>query len=132
MKATLKVRVQNKVKKAVLVQKSLTVKKGKTGKLIIKIKVQNQNQRTFRPHLDCNFFLPFFLSLQTHCYFFLLDRSLYNTKLNKSQISLKKGKKVTLKVVTKNVKKIVSVKWSSKNKKTATVSSKGKVTAKKA
>ena len=53
-------------------------------------------------------------------------------KLNKSQISLKKGKKVTLKVVTKNVKKIVSVKWSSKNKKTATVSSKGKVTAKKA
>ena len=27
-------------------QKSLTVKKGKTGKLIIKIKVQNQNQRT--------------------------------------------------------------------------------------
>ena len=46
VKATLKVRVQNKVKKAVLMQKSLTVKKGKTGKLIIKIKVQNQNQRT--------------------------------------------------------------------------------------
>ena len=59
-------------------------------------------------------------------------------KLNKTQVSLKKGKKVTLKLVTKNVKKIVSVKWSSKNKKIATVSgnstagSKGRVTAKKA
>lgn len=53
-------------------------------------------------------------------------------KLNKSQVSLKKGKKATLKLVTENIKKIVSVKWSSKNKKIATVSSKGKVCAKKA
>lgn len=53
-------------------------------------------------------------------------------KLNKSQVSLKKGQKVTLKLVTKNVKKTVSVKWSSKDKKIATVSSKGKITAKKA
>lgn len=52
-------------------------------------------------------------------------------KLNKSQVSLKKGQKVTLKLVTKNVKKTVSVKWSSKDKKIATVSSKGKITAKK-
>lgn len=58
-------------------------------------------------------------------------------KLNKTQVSLKKGKKVTLKVVTKNIKELVSVKWSSKDKKIATVNSnatfsKGKVTAKKA
>ena len=53
-------------------------------------------------------------------------------KLNQTQVSLKKGKKVTLKIVTKNIQKIVSAKWSSKNKKIATVSSKGKVTAKKA
>lgn len=48
-------------------------------------------------------------------------------KLNKTQVSVKKGKTVKLKIVTKNVKKIVSAKWSSKNKKIATVSSKGKV-----
>lgn len=53
-------------------------------------------------------------------------------KLNKTQVSVKKGKKVTLKVVKKNVKKIVSAKWSSKDKKIATVSSKGRVTGKKA
>lgn len=51
-------------------------------------------------------------------------------KLNKTQVSVKKGKKVTLKIVKKNVKKIVSAKWTSKNKKIATVSSKGKVTGK--
>ncbi len=48
-------------------------------------------------------------------------------KLNKTHITVKKGKKATLKIIKKNVKKIVSVKWSSKNKKIATVSSKGKV-----
>lgn len=53
-------------------------------------------------------------------------------KLNKTQISVKKGKKVTLKIVTRNVEKIVSQKWSSKNKKIAEVNSKGKVTGKKA
>lgn len=53
-------------------------------------------------------------------------------KLNKSQVSVEQGKTVTLKVVTKNVKKVVAVKWSSKNKKIATVNSKGKVTGKKA
>lgn len=53
-------------------------------------------------------------------------------KLNKTQVSVKKGKKVTLKVVTKNVGKIVFKKWSSKNKNIAAVNSKGKVTGKKA
>lgn len=53
-------------------------------------------------------------------------------KLSETQVSIKKGTKVTLKVITKNIKKIVSTKWSSKNKKIATVSSKGKVTGKKA
>lgn len=59
-------------------------------------------------------------------------------KLNKTQVSVEKGKKVTLKIVKKNVKKIVSAKWSSKNKKIAVVSSnaatssKGKVTGRKA
>lgn len=53
-------------------------------------------------------------------------------KLNKTQISVKKGKKVTLKIVTKNVGKIVSKKWSSKRKKIAAVNSKGEVTGKKA
>lgn len=53
-------------------------------------------------------------------------------KLNKTQVSVKKGKKVTLEIVTKNVGKIVSKKWSSENKKIATVSSKGKVAGKKA
>ena len=53
-------------------------------------------------------------------------------KLNETQVSVKKGKTVTLKIVKKNVKKIVSKKWSSKNEKIATVSSKGKVTGKKA
>lgn len=53
-------------------------------------------------------------------------------KLNKTQVSVKKGKTVTLKIVTKNGAKVVSAKWSSDNKKIATVSSKGKVTGKKA
>ena len=52
--------------------------------------------------------------------------------LNKTQISVKKGSNVTLKVVTKNVKKVILTKWSSKNEKIAAVNSKGKVTGKKA
>lgn len=52
--------------------------------------------------------------------------------LNKEQVSIQKGKKVTLKIVTKNVKKIVSETWSVKDKSIATVSSKGTVTGKKA
>lgn len=53
-------------------------------------------------------------------------------KLNKTQVSVKKGKTAALKIVTKNVGKIVSVKWTSENKKIAEVNSKGKVTGKKA
>lgn len=53
-------------------------------------------------------------------------------KLNKTKVSVKKGKKVTLKIVKSNVKKIKSKKWSSKNKEIATVNSKGTVTGKKA
>lgn len=48
-------------------------------------------------------------------------------KLKKTKISVKKGKKVTLKVTKKNVKKIKSAKWSTANKTIATVSSKGVV-----
>lgn len=48
-------------------------------------------------------------------------------KLNKTTVSLKEGKTTTLKV--KGTKK--KVKWSSSNKKVATVNQKGKVTAKK-
>lgn len=53
-------------------------------------------------------------------------------KFDKTQVSVEKGKKVTLKIVTKNIKKIVSANWSSQNKKIAKVSSKGKVTGRKA
>ncbi len=53
-------------------------------------------------------------------------------KLNKKSLTLKKGKKATLKITKKNVKKIKSQKWTTSNKKVATVSNKGKVTAKKA
>lgn len=49
-------------------------------------------------------------------------------KLNKKSVTLTKGKTTTLKVTGTKKK----VKWSSSNKKIATVSSKGKVTAKKA
>jgi uncharacterized protein YjdB len=49
-----------------------------------------------------------------------------SVKLNKTSVSLKKGKTVTLKVL--NTKK--TVKWSSSKKSVATVNSKGKVTAK--
>lgn len=52
-------------------------------------------------------------------------------KLNKTNVSVEEGKKVTLKLVKKNVKKVKSIQWSSKNKKTASVNSKGKVTGKK-
>lgn len=53
-------------------------------------------------------------------------------QLNKTEVSIKEGKSVTLKVVKKNIKKIVSKKWSTKNKSIATVNNKGKVTGKKA
>lgn len=49
-------------------------------------------------------------------------------KLNKKSLTLKKGQSSTLKVTGTKKK----VQWSSSNKKIATVSSKGKVTAKKA
>lgn len=48
-------------------------------------------------------------------------------KLNKTKVSIKKGKTTTLKVSGTKKK----VKWSSSNKKVASVNSKGKVTAKK-
>ena len=51
-----------------------------------------------------------------------------SVRLNKTKLTLKKGKKYQLKL--KNYKK--TVKWSSSNKKVATVTKKGKVTAKKA
>lgn len=53
-------------------------------------------------------------------------------KLNKSSLSLKKGKSSTLKITKKNVTKIKSQKWTTSKKTVATVSQKGKVTAKKA
>lgn len=53
-------------------------------------------------------------------------------KLNKTKVSVKKGKKVTIKIVKSNVKKITSKTWSSKNENIATVNSKGTVTGKKA
>lgn len=55
-----------------------------------------------------------------------------SVELSKTQVSVKEGKKVTLKIVTKNIRKIVSTQWSSKNEKIATISSKGKVTGRKA
>ncbi|MCD7824944.1 MAG: cellulase family glycosylhydrolase [Clostridiaceae bacterium] len=48
-------------------------------------------------------------------------------KLNKTSASIKKGKTTTLKVKTKNVKKVKSLKWTTKNKKIATVTQKGVV-----
>ena len=50
-------------------------------------------------------------------------------KLSKKSLSLNVGKSKTLKI--KNLKKGQKVKWSSSKKKVATVSSKGKVTARK-
>ena len=50
--------------------------------------------------------------------------------LNKSVYTLKKGKTVKLKVVLNKVAKRKGVKWSSSNRKVATVSKNGKVTAK--
>lgn len=54
-----------------------------------------------------------------------------SVKLNKASVSLKVKKSVKLKIVKKNIKKMKSQKWSSKNKKIATVTNSGKVTAKK-
>ncbi len=55
-----------------------------------------------------------------------------SVKLNKKSISLSVKKSTKLKIVKKNVKKLKSQKWSSSNKKIATVTKTGKVTAKKA
>ena len=52
--------------------------------------------------------------------------------LNKEQVSIQKGQKVTLRIVTKNVQKIVSQTWSVKDKSIAAVNSRGTVTGKKA
>ncbi len=53
-------------------------------------------------------------------------------KLSKSKDTMKVGESKTFKIQKKNVKKIKSQKWSSTKKTVATVSKKGKVTAKKA
>lgn len=53
-------------------------------------------------------------------------------KLKKTKVSVKQGSKVKLKIVQKNIKKIKSQKWSSANKKIATVNKKGTVSGKKA
>lgn len=50
-----------------------------------------------------------------------------NVKLSKKSVTITQGKKVTLKVKKTNVKKIKSVKWSTNQKKVATVSKKGVV-----
>lgn len=55
-----------------------------------------------------------------------------SVKLNKTSVSIAVKKSAKLKVVKKNVKKVKSQKWSSGNKKIASVTQKGKVTAKKA
>lgn len=52
-------------------------------------------------------------------------------KLSATSKTLKEGKGFTLKLTKKNVKKVVSTKWTTSKKKVATVSAKGKVTAKK-
>lgn len=49
-------------------------------------------------------------------------------QLNKKKVTLKVGKKVTLKL--KNIKKIKKIKWSTSKKRVASVSKKGRVTAK--
>lgn len=53
-------------------------------------------------------------------------------KLSQTKLSMTVGSKKTLSVKKKNVKKIVSRTWSSSKKSVATVSKKGKITAKKA
>ena len=57
------------------------------------------------------------------------DAAKKKPKLNKTSVSLEKGKKVTLKV-NKNGKKISKITWKSSKKSVATVSSKGSVKAK--
>ncbi len=51
--------------------------------------------------------------------------------VNKAKVYVKKGKTVRIKIIQKKVKKIVSAKWSSGNKKVATVNQKGVVKGKK-
>lgn len=53
-------------------------------------------------------------------------------KLEKTKVSVEQGSKVKLKIVQKNIKKIKSRKWSSGNKKIASVTKKGVVSGKKA
>lgn len=55
-----------------------------------------------------------------------------SVKLSKTSATVKKGKKLTLKIKKTNVKKIKSQTWSSSKKSVAAVSKKGVVTAKKA
>lgn len=47
--------------------------------------------------------------------------------VNKAKVYVKKGKTIKIKIIKKKVKKIVSTKWSSENKKVATVNQKGVV-----
>lgn len=54
----------------------------------------------------------------------------YTISLNKSVYTLKKGKKVKLKAIVNKAAKRKGVKWSSSNRKVASVSKSGKVTAK--
>lgn len=51
--------------------------------------------------------------------------------VNKAKVNVKKGKTVKIKIIRKKVKKIVSAKWSSGNKKVASVNQKGVVKGKK-
>lgn len=51
--------------------------------------------------------------------------------VNKAKVNVKKGKTVRIKIIRKKVKKIVSTKWSSGNKKVAAVNQKGVVKGKK-
>ncbi len=53
-------------------------------------------------------------------------------KLNKTKVTLTVGKSTTLKLQNLSAKQIKSAKWTSSNKKVATVSNKGKIKAKKA
>lgn len=63
---------------------------------------------------------------------FISEAANVKMRLNKSSITLKEGKKYKLNLTKKkNVKKVRSIKWSSSRKYVATVSSKGKVCAKK-
>ena len=53
-----------------------------------------------------------------------------SVSLNKTKISLKRGKKYTLKIKKRGVKKIRSIRYTTSKKKVATVSKKGVIRAK--